>query len=409
MVRLFRVPFHAAVDRDGCFRGVPADLLGQSVLEGGVAAALEHLRRRSMLVHTHPHRHRYPYDWRTKRPVIQMATEQLFVRIDSIRDALERAVAEVEFVPEGGRARLLTMLRTRSEWCISRQRVWGVPIPAFRDARTGAQLLDADIAEHVAGLVQTRGSNVWWEFSVADLLPPSHAHLAEHLAKGTDTLDVWFDSGTFWACQPDRPADLYVEGNDQYRGWFQSSLITSGTARPLLHSAGWQWWCAGTRRSKGSLRTALSSTRAGSKCQSQSATSSPPTRSCAARLGAARMSCVSGPPSRPSSPTCTLGRARSVRPASRLPPASPCLGQAAEFLQKIRNTLRFILGNLHGLPAATPSPHTLHRVPQRAPPASRSDRPRARPKEPRTQDAGRGALRCNGLSEGYARAAECDL
>ena len=141
------------------------------------------------------------------------------------------------------------MVRERGDWCISRQRTWGVPIPVFYQRESGEVLLDAESLAHVEGLIAEHGSDVWWERDEADLLPPSRAGEAAQWRKGTDTMDVWFDSGSSWAgvlgglekdvregnqalLDPtfsgfNYPADLYLEGSDQHRGWFQSSLLTS--------------------------------------------------------------------------------------------------------------------------------------------------------------------------------------
>jgi isoleucyl-tRNA synthetase len=201
--------------------------------EGG-KKVLEMLGGYGHVVATYQHRHRYPYDWRTKRPVIIRATEQWFANVGDIKkDALD-ALDTVDFVPASGKARLRSFVKGRSEWCISRQRAWGVPIPALYHRETGQALLDEDSVGHIMRVLKERGTDAWWtdsEFEGA-WIPPAlgDASMAKLYRRGKDTMDVWFDSGTSWTqCAPQdlpAPADMYLEGSDQHRGWFQSSLLT---------------------------------------------------------------------------------------------------------------------------------------------------------------------------------------
>jgi len=136
----------------------------------------------------------------------------------------------VKFIPENYSNRMRPMIENRSDWCISRQRSWGVPIPVFYRKDNGEELLNSEVISHVRGIVAEHGSNAWFELPVAELLPESYRDDAELYDKGTDTMDVWFDSGSSWAYVKEilgTPVDLYLEGTDQHRGWFQSSLITS--------------------------------------------------------------------------------------------------------------------------------------------------------------------------------------
>jgi isoleucyl-tRNA synthetase len=179
--------------------------------------------------------HSYPHDWRTKKPVIWRATEQWFASIQAFRDDILRAIHEVRWIPSWGDLRMTNMIKDREDWCISRQRAWGVPIPVFY-GEDGAAIMTDETIRHVADLFRKYGSNVWFLREAKDLLPegftsPHSPH--GKFRKETDIMDVWFDSGTthqgVLTTRPElrRPADMYLEGSDQYRGWFNSSLSTA--------------------------------------------------------------------------------------------------------------------------------------------------------------------------------------
>src|SRR5699024_8864888 len=179
--------------------------------------------------------HSYPFDWRTKKPIIFRATPQWFASVDKIRDDILNAIDSVKFMPEWGQKRLHNMIRDRGDWVISRQRVWGVPLPIFY-AEDGEAIMTPETIEHVAQLIEKHGSNIWFEKDAKDLLPEGFT--SEHSPNGkftkeTDIMDVWFDSGSsHQGVLASRnyltyPADLVLEGSDQYRGWFNSSMITS--------------------------------------------------------------------------------------------------------------------------------------------------------------------------------------
>ncbi len=179
-------------------------------------------------------KHSYPHDWRTKKPIIFRATSQWFCSIDKIREQLLHELDHnVKFHTPWGKKRLYNMIRDRGDWCISRQRVWGVPIPIFYN-EDGSEILDYDVMMHVADLFREYGSNIWFEKDAKDLLPEGYSNPASpngNFTKEEDIMDVWFDSGsTHTGVLVERglhyPADLYLEGSDQYRGWFNSSLIT---------------------------------------------------------------------------------------------------------------------------------------------------------------------------------------
>ena len=177
--------------------------------------------------------HSYPHDWRTKKPIIFRATKQWFCSIDKIRDDLLNELENnVKFHTEWGKKRLYNMIHDRGDWCISRQRVWGVPIPIFYN-EDGSEIVDYDVMMHVADLFREYGSNVWFEREAKDLLPEGYTNPASpngNFTKEEDIMDVWFDSGSTWNGVLREqglpyPSDMYLEGSDQYRGWFNSSLI----------------------------------------------------------------------------------------------------------------------------------------------------------------------------------------
>lgn len=194
------------------------------------------LAEKGLLVHHSTIVHSYAHCWRTKTPLIYRATEQWFASVEGFRQAALAAVKDVKWHPASGEERISNMIADRTDWCISRQRVWGVPIPAFYCKDTGEVLLEKELILHVANLVAEHGSDVWWQREAQDLMPEGYTtpkSQTQEFTKETDIMDVWFDSGTSHSgvlrTRPELrfPADLYLEGSDQHRGWFQSSLLTS--------------------------------------------------------------------------------------------------------------------------------------------------------------------------------------
>lgn len=192
-----------------------------SILDGGSQAVLDLVKED--VLWTHKLCHKYPYDWRTKQPVVVRATAQWFADVGSIKEDALHALKTVRFVPDAGRVRLESFIKGRSEWCISRQRSWGVPIPTLFDESGNAIMTDESI-EHIISVMQQRTSDAWFSDALDDpvWVAPS---LKGTYRRGTDTMDVWFDSGSSWT-EIGRPVDVYLEGSDQHRGWFQSSLLT---------------------------------------------------------------------------------------------------------------------------------------------------------------------------------------
>lgn len=190
--------------------------------------------------------HSYPFCWRTHQPVIYRATKQWFVAMDekaqnsaTLREMAKEEISKVRFYPPSGINRLGTMIENRPDWCISRQRDWGVPIAFFRDKTTGKPIFDEKVMNYVAMIFEQRGADAWWDMEIKDLLYPGSGYDPENLEKVMDILDVWFDSGSTWKAvlesreydAGDYPASMYLEGSDQHRGWFQSSLLVSTAAR----------------------------------------------------------------------------------------------------------------------------------------------------------------------------------
>ncbi|MBR5343457.1 MAG: isoleucine--tRNA ligase [Oscillospiraceae bacterium] len=179
--------------------------------------------------------HSYPHCWRCKSPVIFRATPQWFCSIDSFKEEAIRACEEVKWIPAWGKERMAAMIRERSDWCISRQRRWGLPIPVFYCEDCGKPICTEESIEAVASVFEREGSNAWFEREAEELLPEGFVcpHCGcRRFTKETDTLDGWFDSGSthYAAMKRDQgfwPSDMYMEGGDQYRGWFQSSLLTA--------------------------------------------------------------------------------------------------------------------------------------------------------------------------------------
>ncbi len=235
------IPAFAPLDDKGCFTNLAwpeeADhLTGKEVLGAGNGMILDQLSHRGYILGRHKYEHRYPYDWRSKQPVLIRATEQWFANVGNIQGNALQALDTVTFIPPSGKTRLEAFVKNRTEWCISRQRAWGLPIPALYHRETNEAILTEDSVAHIISIIQERGVDAWWTDDELDpeWTPPFLRNTNDQALyrRGKDTMDVWFDSGTSWT-QTERHtkddhhvASCYIEGTDQHRGWFQSSLLT---------------------------------------------------------------------------------------------------------------------------------------------------------------------------------------
>ncbi|RXM28772.1 Isoleucine--tRNA ligase, mitochondrial [Acipenser ruthenus] len=332
----FKLPVDCLVDEDGNFtESAGPELHSKSVLGDGTQAVIAMLRDTKALLKEEEIVHSYPYDWRTKKPVIIRASKQWFVNTGSIKDRAQEVLKKVRVIPESARSSLLAMLDRRTYWCISRQRSWGVPIPVFYHRESGEPLINRHTVEHLSMLFEKHGSDCWWELPLEQLLPAevlkkSKVAEVQDYEKGEDVLDIWFDSGTSWAAvldEPDRCADVYLEGKDQLGGWFQSSLLTSVAVRKkapyrTLVVHGFTLSDAGDKMSK-SLGNVVDPDVVINGGQDPSL--SPPYGADTLRWWVAESNVFS---------EVTIGPS--------------VLNAAHESINKLRNTLRFMVGNLRG-------------------------------------------------------------
>ncbi|MDH4087468.1 MAG: isoleucine--tRNA ligase [Nitrospira sp.] len=232
-----RLEIVAPVDNGGRFTSIVTEFAGQQVLKAN-PKIVEYLQANGRLLGHGSLRHSYPHCWRCKNPVIFRATEQWFVSMET-NELRKEALAEIErvrWIPAYGRDRIFGMIDNRPDWCLSRQRVWGVPIPGFTCEGCRHVLVDPIVIEHLAELMESTGADVWFERAALDLLPTGTACPkcgGTTFEKERDILDVWFESGVSFAAvlKPRKwwPADLYLEGSDQHRGWFHSALLAGVT------------------------------------------------------------------------------------------------------------------------------------------------------------------------------------
>lgn len=329
------------VDAKGNFTEEAGQFVGLNVLKDANEVIINELKEKGSLLKEEAYQHKYPYDWRTKKPTIFRATEQWFASVKGFRDAALNAIKTVEWIPSQGENRITPMVSDRSDWCISRQRNWGLPIPVFYNQENNEPLLTEETVKHIQAIFAERGSDAWWEMSVEELLPEKYKADAHKYRKGTDTMDVWFDSGSSWASvakqRPELkyPADIYLEGSDQHRGWFQSSLLTSVAVNEVapyktVLTHGFVLDEKGYKMSK-SLGNIVDPNIIinGGKNQKQD----PPLGADVLRLWVS-----------------------SVDYSSDVPVGKTILKQLSDIYRKIRNTARFLLGNLHDF---DPKKHTV--------------------------------------------------
>ncbi|MDD6799123.1 MAG: isoleucine--tRNA ligase [Firmicutes bacterium] len=254
-------PGHGAEDFDVCkyydeHKGtsigvvVPVDAKGVLTDEAGMFAGLrynkanqvifDHIKSTGALLASETIVHQYPHCWRCKNPIIYRATEQWFASVDALKEAAVKSCDGIEWFPKWGKERMVSMINERNDWCISRQRNWGVPIPIFYCADCGKPIINDETINRLAEIFAERGSNAWYEDEAEALLPEGYKCPdcgCTRFTKEKDIMDVWFDSGSSHAAVVDArpelqfPADIYLEGGDQYRGWFQSSMLTSIAAK----------------------------------------------------------------------------------------------------------------------------------------------------------------------------------
>ena len=234
----YNLPVISPVDERGRFTDDVPEWKGLLVFEAD-PIIVDSLTKKSIILHSENYQHSYPHCWRCKKPVIFRATKQWFLKIDhqNLRDVLQGEIQKTKWIPEEGLSRISSMVALRPDWCLSRQRLWGVALPVFYCERCGTAICNQETINKVASLVEKSGSDVWFEKPVEELLPENFTcpgcKQNGPFVKEKDILDVWFDSGVSHLAvlknQPHLkwPCDLYLEGSDQHRGWFQTSLITS--------------------------------------------------------------------------------------------------------------------------------------------------------------------------------------
>ncbi len=235
----YHLPVLCPVDEQGKFTEEGGAYRGMSVFDANVPI-IKDLAAAQMLLGKRSIRHSYMHCWRCKNPLIYRATEQWFASVDGFRDEALKAIENVQWIPSWGENRIHNMVADRHDWCISRQRVWGLPIPIFYCESCGEHIVNDETIDAVKTLFGKEGSDAWWKYTAEEILPPQFKcpHCGhDHFRKETDIMDVWFDSGSSHASvleqreELESPADMYLEGSDQHRGWFQSSLLTSMATR----------------------------------------------------------------------------------------------------------------------------------------------------------------------------------
>jgi len=234
----YKIPIFTTLDSQGKFNQEGGKFEGLTYKEGNVAV-IEELTKNGTLLKVGKIMHSYPHCWRCKKPVVFRATEQWFVSIEAFRDLALKEIEKVQFIPDWGKEKIYGMVENRTDWCISRQRVWGVPLPVFYCKGCGEIIVNEETINSVKKLFLEKGSDSWFALSAREILPKDYQcpHCqGKDFEKEKDIMDVWFDSGCSHAAvlktrgELHWPAELYLEGTDQHRGWFQTSLLTSVAA-----------------------------------------------------------------------------------------------------------------------------------------------------------------------------------
>ena len=325
----YNLPAYCNVDEHGCMMEDCGEWLAGQYVDDANKTVTMKLDEIGALLKLEFITHSYPHDWRTKKPIIFRATDQWFCSLDKIRDKLLSEIDNVNWLNEWGHIRIYNMIRDRGDWCISRQRTWGVPIPIFY-CEDGTPIIEQEVFDHISELFREHGSNVWFERDEKDLLPEGYTN--EHSPNGIfkkekDIMDVWFDSGSsHTGVMVERgfnyPVDLYFEGSDQYRGWFNSSLIIGVAAHgkapyKTVLSHGFVLDGKGNKMSK-SLGNTVDPIRLVNQYGAD-----------IVRLWAT-----------------SVAYQQDVRISNEI------MKQVAEGYRKIRNTMRFVLGNLNDFKAS---------------------------------------------------------
>ncbi|KAI7866332.1 isoleucyl-tRNA synthetase [Spinellus fusiger] len=344
-------PFSPLDDAGKYTKEAGPEFVGKDAFTEGNSKVISTLQEMKALVHQKAYVHKYPYDWRTKKPIMLRATAQWFANVETLQKEAVKALDSVRMIPAVAYKRLEQFTLSRKEWCISRQRAWGVPIPALYDVETGEALMTEASVQHIIQVFSERGTDAWWEEPKDNVfVAPEYQTNGKTYRRGYDTMDVWFDSGTSWTMLKDIPdrdptkpvADVYLEGSDQHRGWFQSSLLTSiattgKSPYSTLITHGFVLDEAGYKMSKslGNVMLPTTITHGG-----KDKVKSPAYGTDVLRMWVA---------------SCEYTKDVSIGPT--------IIAQVSDMMRKIRTTARFMLGNLHDFHSSNSVPfHQLKEV-----------------------------------------------
>jgi len=323
----YNLEIFSPVDEKGCFTDEVPLVKGLNILKANNVIT-EFLEKKNILLFSEKIKHSYPHCWRCDNPLIFRATDQWFLGVDinNMRTKALEEVEKVKWVPEIRKHRISSMLENRPDWCLSRQRLWGVPVPVFYCEKCGKEKLNPEITEHLASLIESESSDIWFSKEVGELIPEGvicDKCGSNEFKKDYDILDVWFDSGISYKAVIDRrdeltfPADLYFEGSDQHRGWFQVSLLTSVGLN-------------GIAPYKTVVTNGWTLTETGEKESKSKGNYTDPVKVCE-KMGADILRLWAG----------------SVNYMQDMMVSENLLKQVADEYRRIRNTFKFLLGNIH--------------------------------------------------------------